>query len=162
MKEQHAIRALDRIPRAKAWERAPFEVAAGRDGNAQFVLKVRETQGRMATSPDREEYFPVSFVESYEGSEVARGFDLAANSVRRKASLANGIVLDLLRRDERTKLIPVVILTSSDDDNDIARRHALGVNSFVRKPVDFAASAKAAREPGLYWLILNEAPPAAR
>ena len=68
-------------------------------------------------------------------------------------------VLERLRGDARTKLIPVVILTSSDDENDIARGYELGVNSYIRKPVEFAAFSKAVTALGLYWLILNEPPP---
>jgi CheY-like chemotaxis protein len=68
-------------------------------------------------------------------------------------------VLQRLRADERTRLLPVVILTSSDEEQDILRGYQLGANSYVRKPVDFAQFAEAVRQLGLYWLLLNEAPP---
>jgi two-component system response regulator len=61
--------------------------------------------------------------------------------------------------DEQTKLFPVVILTSSKEEQDIARGYNLGVNSYVRKPVDFEQFVEAVRQLGLYWLVLNEQPP---
>jgi two-component system response regulator len=73
--------------------------------------------------------------------------------------------LDVLRRiraDERTKLLSVVVLTSSKEEEDILRSYSLGANSFVRKPVEFQAFTEAVRTLGLYWLILNETAPAPR
>lgn len=71
----------------------------------------------------------------------------------------NGIeVLQRMRADPRTKLIPVVILTSSSEDEDIVRSYQSGANSYVRKPVDFSAFADAIANVGLYWMILNEGP----
>jgi CheY-like chemotaxis protein len=69
-------------------------------------------------------------------------------------------ILKKLRADERTKLIPVVILTSSNEERDIVNSYNFGCNSYVRKPVDFNQFAEAIRKLGLYWLILNETPPA--
>lgn len=69
-------------------------------------------------------------------------------------------VLKKLRSDERTKLIPVVILTSSKEDQDIIEGYSFGANSYVRKPVDFNDFSEAIRQLGLYWLILNEIPKA--
>jgi two-component system, response regulator len=68
-------------------------------------------------------------------------------------------VLRRLRADPRTRRQPVVILTSSNEEQDIVTSYDLGVNSYVRKPVDFAQFAEAARQLGLYWLVLNEPPP---
>jgi two-component system, response regulator len=68
-------------------------------------------------------------------------------------------VLRRLRADERTKLLPVVILTSSREEQDIANSYSLGVNSYVRKPVDFTQFAEAVSHLGLYWLLLNEISP---
>jgi two-component system response regulator len=68
-------------------------------------------------------------------------------------------VLRRLRADERTKLLPVVILTSSNEEQDLVRGYSLGVNSYVRKPVDFDEFVEAVRQLGLYWLVLNERAP---
>jgi two-component system response regulator len=65
-------------------------------------------------------------------------------------------VLQRIRADERTKCVPVVILTASKEHEDIARGYALGANAYVRKPVDFAEFAEAAKTLGLFWLLLNE------
>jgi DNA-binding response OmpR family regulator len=71
-------------------------------------------------------------------------------------------VLRRLRADDRTKLLPVVILTSSDEEEDRLRGYALGANGYVQKPVDFSQFSEASRQLGLYWLVLNESPPARR
>ena len=68
-------------------------------------------------------------------------------------------VLRRIRADDRTKLLPVVILTSSKQDEDVVRGYSLGANAYVRKPVDFAEFASAARTLGLFWLLMNEAAP---
>jgi two-component system response regulator len=70
-------------------------------------------------------------------------------------------VLRRIRADERTRLLPVVILTSSKEEADMIAGYRLGANSYVRKPVDFGDFLEAARQLGLYWLVLNEPPPAA-
>ena len=68
-------------------------------------------------------------------------------------------VLKRIRADERTRLLPVVILTSSNEERDLLQSYRNGANSYVRKPVDFTEFLDAARQLGLYWLVLNEAPP---
>jgi two-component system response regulator len=67
-------------------------------------------------------------------------------------------VLRQVRADERTRLVPIVILTSSREQVDTLRGYRLGCNSYIRKPVDFAEFSEAVRQLGLYWLVLNEAP----
>ncbi len=67
-------------------------------------------------------------------------------------------VLQRMRADSRTKRIPVVVLTSSSEQQDIVSSFDLGANSYVRKPVDFNAFLDAAKQLGLYWLMLNEVP----
>ncbi len=68
-------------------------------------------------------------------------------------------VLKRMRSDERTQLLPVVILTSSREQQDMVESYSLGANSYVRKPVDFDQFVEAIRQLGLYWLVLNEPPP---
>ncbi len=71
----------------------------------------------------------------------------------------NGLdVLRKIRADERTRFLPVVILTSSREDEDILNSYSLGANSYVRKPVDFAQFLEAVKTLGLFWLLLNEVP----
>jgi two-component system response regulator len=73
----------------------------------------------------------------------------------------NGLeVLRRLRADTRTKMQPVVILTSSKEEQDLIKGYQLGANSYIRKPVDFTQFMEAVRQLGLYWLAINENPPA--
>jgi two-component system response regulator len=68
-------------------------------------------------------------------------------------------VLKAIRSDVRTGLLPVVILTSSKEEDDLAQTYALGANSYVRKPVDFAEFMEAVKVLGIYWLMMNQPPP---
>ena len=72
----------------------------------------------------------------------------------------NGIdVLQRIRADARTRLIPVVVLTSSSEDEDMLRSYQSGANSYVRKPIEFSAFANAVTQLGMYWMLINQAPP---
>jgi two-component system, response regulator len=71
-------------------------------------------------------------------------------------------VLRGIRGDARTRLLPVVVLTSSKEDEDIVRSYELGANAYVRKPVDFVQFSEAVQTLGLFWLVLNEAAPVPR
>ncbi|HEY5934491.1 MAG TPA: response regulator [Kofleriaceae bacterium] len=99
-------------------------------------------------------------------------FETGTHADRAPADLPSVVLLDLkiplidglevlrrIRADDRTRLLPVVILTSSAEEEDIARGYALGANAYVRKPVDFSEFMEAARTLGLFWLLLNEPPP---
>ena len=68
-------------------------------------------------------------------------------------------VLRRIRAEERTRLLPVVILTSSREEQDLISGYSLGANSYIRKPVDFKQFVNAVGQIGLYWLVLNEPPP---
>jgi two-component system response regulator len=68
-------------------------------------------------------------------------------------------VLQRIRDNEATRVLPVVILTSSDEERDLIESYSLGANSYVRKPVDFDQFTEAIRQLGLYWLVLNVLPP---
>ncbi len=69
-------------------------------------------------------------------------------------------VLRRIRENDGTRMLPVVVLTSSDEERDVINSYRLGVNSYIRKPVNFNEFAEATRQLGLYWLVLNEVPPA--
>jgi DNA-binding response OmpR family regulator len=68
-------------------------------------------------------------------------------------------VLRRIRESDITRMLPVVVLTSSDEERDVIRSYQLGVNSYIRKPVNFNDFAEATRQLGMYWLVLNECPP---
>jgi two-component system response regulator len=99
-------------------------------------------------------------------------FGTGAYQGRDKSTMPQVILLDLklpkvdglealkrIRSNERTRLVPVVILTSSKEDKDLINGYKLGANSYIRKPVDFEKFTEAIKQLGLYWLILNEPPP---
>lgn len=99
-------------------------------------------------------------------------FGTGAHATREFQNLPQVVLLDLnlpkvgglevlrhIREAEGTRLLPVVILTSSKEEQDLIMGYSLGANSYVRKPVDFIQFVEAVRQLGLYWLVLNEPPP---
>jgi CheY-like chemotaxis protein len=68
-------------------------------------------------------------------------------------------VLRRLREDDRTRLLPVVVLTTSSEEQDLLDSYSLGCNSYIRKPVDFVQFSEAIRQLGMYWLLMNQPPP---
>jgi two-component system response regulator len=98
------------------------------------------------------------------GAHVGRDLSVLPQLVLLDLNLPRIGGLDVLRRirgDDRTKLLAVVVLTSSKEDEDIIRSYSLGANSYVRKPVDFSQFTEAVKTLGLYWLLLHETPPRA-
>jgi two-component system response regulator len=95
------------------------------------------------------------------GAHAARSIELKPRLVLMDLKLpkVNGLeVLRAIKSDARTRTIPVVVLTSSSEDRDIAEAYRLGVNSYIVKPVDFKQFDEALRQVGLYWLLLNYRP----
>ena len=99
------------------------------------------------------------------GSHAGRNLTVMPQVILLDLKLPKVDGLEVLRRvraHERTRLLPIVILTSSNEERDRINGYGLGANSYVRKPVDFAQFSEAVRQLGLYWLILNEPAPVAR
>lgn len=96
------------------------------------------------------------------GTHAARDLSVMPSVILLDLKLPKIDGLEVLRRlriHERTKLIPVVILTTSREEQDVIMSYDFGCNSYIRKPVDFSQFLDAVKQLGLYWLILNEAPP---
>jgi two-component system response regulator len=96
-----------------------------------------------------------------EGVHAARSMDDAPRVVLLDLKLPKVDGLEVLQRvksDERTKMIPVVVLTSSQEQSDVVRSYQYGVNSYIVKPVNFESFARAVQELGMYWLVLNQPP----
>jgi len=96
-----------------------------------------------------------------EGSDASRAINDAPKVVLLDLKLPKIDGLEVLKRiksDPRTKMIPVVVLTSSREQNDIVESYRLGVNSYIVKPVDFHRFADAVQKAGLYWLLVNQSP----
>jgi two-component system response regulator len=96
--------------------------------------------------------------DRYAGRDVASGPKLILLDL--KLPLVDGIeVLRQIKADEQACLTPVVVMTSSNEERDMVESYKLGVNSYIRKPVDFNQFTEAVRQLGYYWLLLNEIPP---
>jgi CheY-like chemotaxis protein len=129
--------------------------------DAELTLRALKNKGlanKLRTFPDGVEALAFLF-----GSGVYAGRNLVAQPkvifLDLKLPRINGLeVLEKIRADERTKTIPVVILTSSQEETDIVRSYNLGVNSYMVKPVDLDQFFQVVEDLGLYWLLLNKVP----
>ena len=122
------------------------------------AFKARNFANQVFTARDGAEALDFFFGD---GSHPLRDIGVVPKVVLLDLKLPKVDGLEVLRRlkaDERTRTIPVVILTSSREEPDIAAAYRLGANSYIVKPVDFEAFARAVSEVGLYWLLLNEPP----
>ena len=123
------------------------------------ALKKNNIQNEVVVAPDGAEALDYLFGT---GKYTGRNTSITPQIVLLDLKLpkVSGLeVLQRLREDGRTKLLPVVILTSSKEEQDLVDGYSLGANSYIRKPVDFNQFTEAVRQLGLYWLLLNESPP---
>lgn len=123
------------------------------------ALKKNNIQNEVVVAPDGAEALDYLFGT---GKYTGRNMSVTPQIVLLDLKLPKigGLeVLQRLRGDSRTKLLPVVILTSSKEEQDLINGYSLGANSYIRKPVDFNQFTEAVRQLGLYWLLLNEPPP---
>jgi len=122
------------------------------------ALKKRHLANRLVHVSDGQTALDFLFGKgAYEGRDVHHQPKVVLLDL--KLPKLDGIeVLRRLRSDERTKLLPVVVLTSSHEDRDVIETYKIGVNSYIVKPVDFEKFSDAVSNLGLYWLLLNESP----
>jgi two-component system response regulator len=129
--------------------------------DAELTLRALKEKGlanRVITFPDGVEALDFLFGR---GTFVGRDLTVPPKVIFLDLKLPriNGLeVLEKIRAEERTKTIPVVILTSSQEETDIVKSYNLGVNSYMVKPVDFDKFVQVVEELGLYWLLLNKVP----
>ena len=117
------------------------------------ALKKTKIVNEIVVARDGEEALEVLFSESEGGAlPVMVLLDL------KMPKLSGLEVLGAIRSNSRTKSLPVVVFTSSNEEKDIVESYKLGVNSYVRKPVDFSQFLEAVERIGLYWMVLNESP----
>ena len=123
------------------------------------ALKKNNILNEVRTMGDGAEALDFLFGQGKHAGRAASGLP-ALVLLDLKLPKVDGIeVLKRLRADERTKLLPVVILTSSKEEQDMLNGYKFGANSYIRKPVDFTQFTQAVQQLGLYWLVLNEPPP---
>ena len=124
------------------------------------ALKKNNIGNELVVARDGEEALDYLFgVGLYEGRDLSVMPQVVLLDL--KLPKVDGLeVLRRMRANEQTKLLPVVILTSSGEQQDLADGYGYGANSYIRKPVDFAQFIEAVRQLGLYWLVLNETPQA--
>ena len=114
---------------------------------------------RVVVARDGAEALDYLFATGTHASRAAEGAPALVLLDLKLPKISGLDVLRRLRGDKRTQCLPVVILTSSKEEQDLVTGYSLGANSYIRKPVDFNQFMEAVRQLGLYWLMLNEAPP---
>ena len=132
-------------------------------GLTQRALAKSHVANELVVAEDGQEALDYLFgAGAYAGREVTELPALVLLDL--KLPRVDGLeVLRQIRADDRTRRLPVVILTTSREEQDVAQSYDLGANSYIRKPVDFTQFAQAVEHLGLYWLVLNEsAPPKVR
>lgn len=114
---------------------------------------------RVVVARDGAEALDYLFATGTHGSRGADGLPALVLLDLKLPKVSGLDVLRRLRADKRTQYLPVVILTSSKEEQDLVSGYSLGANSYIRKPVDFAQFSEAVLQIGLYWLVLNESAP---
>jgi len=126
----------------------------------ELTLKAFEKQNLVndiIVARDGEEALDILFQRNKESAEQ-RNIDLVLLDL--KLPKVDGLeVLKQIKENPKTKIIPVIVLTSSKEENDMSKSYRLGVNSYIRKPVNFEKFSEVVMQLGLYWMLLNEAPP---
>ncbi len=126
----------------------------------QLALREAKVVNRLVVARDGVEALDLLFRDGADGGEALCPVVVLLDL---KLPRVDGLqVLERIRGDARTRDLPVVVLTSSDEEEDRHHSYALHVNSYVRKPVDFDRFQAAVRQLGLYWTVLNEPPPLAQ
>jgi CheY-like chemotaxis protein len=125
----------------------------------QRVLEQNQITNKLVHAEDGREALDYLFgIGQYAGRDVRDAPAVVLLDL--KLPKVDGLeVLKNMRADERTRLLPVVVLTSSSQEEDVVASYKLGANSYIRKPVDFTQFAEAVRLLGMYWLLMNEPPP---
>jgi two-component system, response regulator len=123
------------------------------------ALRLGKIAGEIVVTRDGSEALDYLFCTGkYQGRDASRMPSVILLDLK-LPKLSGLDVLQRMRADPRTRFIPVVVLTSSSEDEDMLRSYELGANSYVRKPVEFSAFATAVGQLGIYWLLLNEPAP---
>jgi two-component system response regulator len=126
------------------------------------ALKKNNIANEVVVAHDGEEALDYLFARGAHAGRQADDFP-AVVLLDLKLPKVDGLeVLEQVRQDPRTATLPIVVLTSSKEQEDVAKSYAKGANSYIRKPVDFNQFIEAVRQLGLYWLVLNEPPPEKR
>ncbi len=127
-------------------------------GLTERALKKSNITNKLVVAGDGQEGLDYLLSEGAHAGRAERGMPVLV-LLDLKLPKVDGLeVLRRIRADPRTRRVPVVILTSSAEERDIAAGYDLGVNSYIRKPVDFHQFADVIRQLGLYWLVINESP----